>query len=179
MTDKQMKHTAEANSVWITGYEGRYKIYADGRVESFCKRPYRFISHCPSDRKGYPTIHLFSKNRRRRFKIHSIVAKHFVPGYAPGLQVNHKNCIKTDNRAENLEWVTMLENIAHAKKHRLLGRGAKRRKPVVGTSMDTGQELRFESGVEAARHVNGFSTCISKCCLGKERSHKGFKWRYA
>jgi hypothetical protein len=42
------------------------------------------------------------------------VATAFVEGWREGLQVNHKNGVKTDNRAENLEWVTSSENHQHA-----------------------------------------------------------------
>lgn len=51
---------------------------------------------------------------------HSLVARAFVKGYRSGLQVNHKNGIKTDNRSINLEWCTGAQNVQHTFK--VLGR---------------------------------------------------------
>jgi hypothetical protein len=62
-------------------------------------------------KKGYLTIKL---NRKNWF-VHRLVAHAFC-GQRPSDQheVNHKNGVKDDNRAGNLEWVTCAENIAHA-----------------------------------------------------------------
>lgn len=48
------------------------------------------------------------------FKVHRLVAKHFLPDYSEDLTVNHKNFDKSDNRSENLEMMTRLENLQDA-----------------------------------------------------------------
>jgi hypothetical protein len=62
---------------------------------------------------GYMTIHFNEggdiKNRKK-YSLHRLIARCFVNGYSEELTVNHINGIKTDNRIENLEWVTLSEN---------------------------------------------------------------------
>jgi len=43
------------------------------------------------------------------------IAENFIPNKDKKPQVNHINKIRDDNRVENLEWVTAIENNIHAK----------------------------------------------------------------
>lgn len=69
----------------------------------------------PQKRRGYLKVYVSGK----QLSVHRIVAESFIDNPKNKPQVNHINGIKTDNRAENLEWVTCRENILHASKNRL------------------------------------------------------------
>lgn len=58
---------------------------------------------------GYLLIRIAGK----MMSVHRLIALEFCEGHSPDKVVNHKNGIKTDNRAANLEWITQAENVIH------------------------------------------------------------------
>lgn len=161
--------------VWVKGYEGKYQISNLGAVISFCKStvPKRLSEHIF---RGYKFVNLFRDTKMKTIKIHRLVALHFVEGHSPELGVNHKDGNKLNNHFSNLEWITNRENSIHAWKHGLCGKCVEAtRKPVVGTHCKTGEKIFFESASAAGR--SGFcDKSISKCLVGRHKTHKGYYW---
>lgn len=98
---------------WPEIGRGRYAVDAAGNVYSNASGSLKPLK--PGLLKGYPVVSLcFGKKDTRRVSVHRIVALAFIPLEKGRWHVNHKNGIKTDNRPENLEWVTPRENSQHA-----------------------------------------------------------------
>lgn len=95
----------------ITGFEGRYSISDQGRIKSYFFTNYL---HCADNGNGYKFIYLHKNGIGKRFYVHRLVAIEFIPNPENKPQVNHKDCNKANNFADNLEWVTIEENRCHA-----------------------------------------------------------------
>lgn len=181
------------NEIWkpIKGYEGCYSISNKGNVKSesrYIKLKFgrRFIhEHILKPIKmntGYYAVNLRKSNTYRMINIHRIVAEAFVDGYSKIKDtVNHINGIKTDNRVENLEWVTHGENIALAWKTGLchtseLTGGVK---AVNKIDLRTGKILQsYKSIAMAARENNLNPSGIGMVVIRKKISCGGYGWQY-
>ena len=64
--------------------------------------------------KGYKIVNLSIDGKCKTFSVHRLIAQAYIPNPDNLSAINHKNGIKTDNRIENLEWVTFSENTTHA-----------------------------------------------------------------
>lgn len=67
------------------------------------------------DKDGYIMANLsLEKSKTLTVKVHRLVAQAFIANTYDKPQVNHIDGDKTNNRVENLEWVTNYENRIHA-----------------------------------------------------------------
>jgi len=73
---------------------------------------------------GYKRVTLSKDGKPFRFFIHRLVAETFI-GYQEGMEVNHINGDKLDNRIDNLGWCTSSENKQHALSLELRASGEK------------------------------------------------------
>lgn len=167
----------------IPGFDSKYEASSMGRVRS---RDYKRtgeirIMHPAKDRKGYLRTVLLDKNgRSKTVKVHRIIAATFIANVEKFPQVNHKNGIKTDNRVENLEWVTNRENAEHAIRNGLF-KGSfeatekaneQRKLPVVCIDLENGTRIWYESHA-AARRATGCSK-ITEVLRGNIKKYKNF-----
>ena len=74
----------------------------------------KFIAENRNNKTGYIQCSL---NGKRYYK-HRIIAKQFIPNPENKPEVDHINGDKTDNRIENLRWVSRSENAANRRKCR-------------------------------------------------------------
>lgn len=65
---------------------------------------------------GYFRVEIWKQGKPFRDCVHRLVALTFIGKCPKGKEVNHKNGVKTDNRVENLEYVTRSENQKHSYK---------------------------------------------------------------
>ena len=72
-------------------------------------------THLAGGRTGSGRYKVFSRNSSNHY-VHRVVALLFIGPCHPGIEVNHIDGNKMNNRVENLEYVTRKQNIAHAAK---------------------------------------------------------------
>lgn len=109
MTDK-----ADENWLPIKDYEGLYEVSDMGNIRSLDARgKARRILKLSVRKDGYMRACLIKDRIPKTFYVHRIVVQAFV-GSPDGLLTNHKNGVRNDNRAENLEIVSYRENTSHA-----------------------------------------------------------------
>lgn len=181
--------------VWkdISGYEGLYKISNYGEVLSLISNK---ILKAEVLDKGYLRVGLNKNGKRTRFLVHRLVMCEFV-GYKsyPEYEVNHKDFNTQNNRLDNLEWVTGIENTRYSiengsgmletmrkmgsivgKKYCHIGIEASK-KPVARCDMDGNIIKEYNSAREAVKDGYNYKN-ISAVCNGDKKRHGGYVWKF-
>lgn len=113
--------------IWkdIPDYEGYYQVSNMGNVKSLermiirktgARQLTRSILLKPFRGRTSPYYQVqFSKNNFKcKFMVHRLVAKVFLPGWNPLLEVNHIDGNRFNNKTDNLEMCTWQMNIDHS-----------------------------------------------------------------
>lgn len=200
----------------ISGYEGIYAVSNMGRIKSFSRYinakngsqrlTIEKIISPMVDKLGYCRVGLHLNWEMKLCVIHRLVAKAFIPNPEGKPQINHKNGNPSDNKVENLEWVTAKENVRHSwdilkrkpsgsalgilwpeskkgKNHHKYGIGNPN--PLKGKDHPTSKRVKCETldiefdSIKMAADMLGLGACqVSNVLLGKYRQTNGLTFRY-
>ena len=113
---------------WLPVDGWPYEVSDKGRVRRTLRAPGTrpgLVLRPHATNRGYLRVQLRSENKPKHVAVHRLVAGAFVPSRRGAPYVNHIDGDRTNNCAENLEWVTQSENQIHAYATGLQGLGAK------------------------------------------------------
>lgn len=112
---------------WRPIFQDNYEVSNLGNIRRL-KKPYKKANGInmlkPYEEKtGYYTVRLSVNSKIHKRLVHRVVAETFIGPCPPDKEVNHKDGNKAHNMVDNLEYLTQLENIEHAKNLGLNARG--------------------------------------------------------
>ncbi len=170
----------------VTGYEGRLEVSDLGSVRTLPSVRTGIRNGVPHPQRkrgmvmrpfklstGYLCVAPKFGADRKKLIVHRMVALAFVSGYFEEATVNHIDGDKTNNRADNLEWVTLAENTAHQWRIGLVDiRGEKH--PSAKLSDDDVRAIRARPTESVAALANDFG--VGRSLIYKIRQGRKKGW---
>ena len=174
--------------IWkdVPGYIGLYKVSNYGRVKSVKKS--LVLKTCGSGNR-YKTVALCN-GMRKTFRVHRLVAAAFIPNPDNKPCVDHIDGDKSNNRADNLRWVTTKENcnnpITKSRLNKKIGEymvgrlgGLHQRAKQIAMYSICGDLIKTFLSVKDAQRETGLNDSnIVKCCKGIKKTCGGYIWAY-
>lgn len=166
---------------FIPGYEDLYEVSDLGRVRSLNYNHTGKIRILKTYKvKGYICVGLWKNRKYKLLSVHRLVYETFIGTIPEGMQVNHINEIKTDNRLENLNLMTPKENCNWGTRNQRSAdkqRNNHRSQTVRQSTLDGILVKKWPSTKECGR--NGFNQgAVAACCRGERKQYKGFIFEY-
>lgn len=161
--------------IWkpVVGFEEYYLVSDEGQVFSLHRNK---VLSPTIDRYGYEKVSLSKGGKSYPRTVHRLVAQAFLPNPLHLTTVNHINEIKTDNRAVNLEWMSVADNVNYGTRNKRMA-DTKSKLPVEQVFPD-GTTIKYKGVKDASRKTGINRCCIAKCCKNLRISAGGYKWRY-
>lgn len=124
-------------------------------------------------KNGYLRVSLNNDSiKRKHASIHRLVAETFIPNPNDYPQVNHKDFNKQNNKVDNLEWCTPLDNLNYSG---IIDKASIAKFQKVKCE-ETGEI--FDSVKDACDKYGLHHSNIVACCNGRRNKCGGFTWSY-
>lgn len=166
----------------------KYEVYSDGRIWSYLTNKFLKPS---TDKQGYQIVSLSdNEGKVKKYLVHRVIYESVTGEPIPkGMQCNHINECKSDNRfcninlltpKQNINWGTCIERSAKA--HSKVLTNNKKISKAVGAFKDEKLVMTFPSTQEAGRQGFGQGAVAACCrnCYSREGNnfYKGYTWKY-
>lgn len=176
---KEIRIVHQANGAVYHPKEGMY-LADDERGEIWSVSRNRWMRG-QNVRGGYLQVCLQCEEGKHPFSVHRLIYETFCGSIPQGLEVNHIDENKEENRLSNLNLMTHGDNNNHGTRNARAAAAQRndpnKSKQVHQYDLDGNLINTFHSTQEAQRE--GFNSGkVSQCCRGKLKTHKGFIWSY-
>jgi len=174
----------EEREIWkdVAGFEGAFQVSSFGRVRSLPRvdalghRRKGILRKQGNVHDGYLQVALEHNGKKAVYWVHRLVAAAFIPNPNGYPTVNHKDENPSNNRANNLEWCTMLYNNTYNGRNKRVAKALERPIYVVTSS---GHRYFFDSTKKAVELLELKNGAVSRCLHGKLKHHRGFSFMWA
>ncbi len=155
----------------IEGYEGLYQVSDDGQV----RNSKGIILKPEVNKKGYLRVNLFKEGKKKKYRIHRLVAMAFIPNPDNLPQINHIDEDKSNNCLTNLEWCDCKYNNNYGTHTERMAK--KHSKPVRQFDLQ-GNLIKEYPSLTELHKLTGFNMGnVSSCCRGRNQTSYGFIWQ--
>ena len=180
--------------IWkqIQGFKPIYQVSSTGRIRSIERntndnggvlhRKERILRVSVS-RLGYHIAYLYDVNgRKRTIPVHQIVARAFISNPENKPEIDHIDGDKSNNRPENLRWVTHKENCSNPvtaqKQKKYIEESAKHRRAILAFDLNGKFVGEWPTLTKAAKETGTCRHSISYAANGKYKTANNLIWRY-
>ena len=171
--------------IWkdIPWYEWIYKVSNYWEVLSLTWKSWikEKILKAKSNQDWYKRVNLYRNKKYKHYRVHRLVMLAFI--WESDLQVNHKDWDKSNNKLNNLEYVTASENVRHAFRTWLMQGYRWALHPQSKKVNQYTLDGRFIKTWDCLRDIQRAlwiaNQNISSACRGKSKSSCWYKWKFA
>jgi len=122
---------------------------------------------------GYMVVYFRKNGKLVGRLVHRLVAEAFLPNPNNLPQVNHKDCDRTNNNVDNLEWCTISYNSRYREKYGVSAAESQGHF-TYAVNLETLEVLKFKSQIEASRALGVGVGNINNVIKGKRKTLHGY-----